>query len=98
MAEQKINDLFKIVDANRNGSVELDELTSYLKNFGPAMNKAELEILLGMLGLEGKTSLTRGDFDVFLKKDVAITFSIEDVTTLFKVFDPLNTGEVKKIC
>jgi Ca2+-binding EF-hand superfamily protein len=47
-------DLYKLIDANRDGTIGLDELARYINTFGPALTKPEVDLMMKMIGMENK--------------------------------------------
>ena len=94
MSSEKITDLYKIIDADRDGKISINELVDYLKHFGPTLLPTEVETLMEMLDLKEVSSLDKQDFIVFLTKKVKLTIPKKEVESLFKAFDPQNTGKV----
>ena len=73
MSSEKITDLYKIIDADQDGKISINELVDYLKHFGPTLLPTEVETLMEMLDLKGVSSLDKQDFIVFLTKKVKLT-------------------------
>ena len=87
-------DLYKLIDANRDGTIGLDELARYINTFGPALTKPEVDLMMKMIGMENKQSLSNMDFDDFMDRKVFLTIPKNEVLPHFEVFDPANTGKV----
>jgi Ca2+-binding EF-hand superfamily protein len=86
--------VFRLIDINGDGDVEVSELVDFMNTFGPALTKAEETKLLELVGLKGKSRLSRQDMEVLLTKKVELTNSKEELLQHFKVFDPKNSGTV----
>lgn len=86
--------VFRLIDINMDGEVEVSELVDFMNTFGPALTKAEEAKLLELVGLKGKTRLSRQDMEQLLTKRIELSNTKEELLKHFQVFDPKGSGTV----
>lgn len=95
--QSKKDAVFRLIDLNSDGDVEVSELVDFMNTFGPALTKAEELKMLEMVGLKGKNRLTRADMELLFTKKIELSTPKAELLKQFQVFDPKGTGQVSNV-
>lgn len=92
--EEKRDAIFRLVDLDMDGTVDVPDLVAFVNTFGPALTKEEEAKLLDMTGQTGKTKLGKADMKEVLTRPVSLECVKDEVIKQFKVFDQTDSGKV----
>lgn len=95
--EDKQNAIFRLVDLDMDGTVDVPDLVAFVNTFGPPLSKEEEAELLNMTGQTGKNKLGKGDMKEILTKTVTLHCTRDEVIKQFKVFDQTDNGKVDTV-
>ena len=92
--EEKRQAIFRLMDLNSDGKVEVGDLMEFINTFGPPLNASEEKKLLELAGLAGKEALDAKDIEALLTKEITLSTPKEEILNNFRVFDQTDTGVV----
>lgn len=94
--QSKKDAIFRLIDLNSDGDVEVSELIEFMNTFGPALTKAEELKILEMVGLKGKNRLSRAEMELIFTKKIELSTPKAELLRQFQTFDPKGTGQVAR--